>query len=219
MKDKELISLWKQQESKIDQLMSINSKLLQNQLTQKANKALFGMKAEKVLGIVLGTFYLLFLGFLLVVGLKATGFNPDFFVVSVGSILLVNLKVYIDYIRHLVYLNQIDFEGTVSEIQDRLLKIKFSLIKSTRIVVLQIPFYTTFHLSINWFPGQADPTWILIQSCITGLFMIISIAAFWYITPKNADKKWVKWLISSAGGTQIEESLEHLKELEDLKLQ
>lgn len=217
MKDQELLSLWKQQESKMDQLMKMNIELLKEQLNQKAKKALFGMKAEKVTGIVFGTFYVLFLGIVLSIGLKATNFRLDFFHVSVGMIFLVNLLVLINYIKNLVMVSQVKFDGSIASTQKQLLDLKVSLVKTMRIVVIQIPFYTTFHLSSNWFPAQASTPWLLIQMIITGIFTLASVYAFIQFKPENVDKKWVKWMISSAGGSQIERSLEDLKELENFR--
>lgn len=219
MEDQELIGLWKKQETKIDQLMSINAQLLKERTSEKMRKALFGIKAEKVTGIVFGIVYIFFLGALLSIGLKATSFKPDFFNISVGVIFLVNIKVFADYIKHLVMANQIKFDGSVTEIQKQLLDLKVSLIKTVRIVVIQIPFYTTFHLSTNWFPSQASEPWVIVQLLITGIFTFAAAWVYFNFKPENTDKKWVKWMISSAGGTQIEKSLEQLKELEVFKSQ
>ena len=217
MEDQELLRLWKKQENKIDELLNINSQLLKEQISQKARKALVGLKAEKVLGIVTGAIYILFLGALLGIGVAATPYKIDFFVLSIGAIFLVNLKVFIDYIRHLVMVSQINFERPVADIQEQLLTLKLSLINSTRFVVLQIPFYTTWHLSNSWFPNHVNPSWVIIQYVITGLFACLAVFLFWYIKPKNAGKKWVKWVISSAGISHIEKSLIQLQELKDFK--
>jgi hypothetical protein len=40
---------------------------------------------------------------------------------------------------------------------------------------------------------------------------------FFTFKPENAQKKWVKWMILSAGGSQIEKSIAQLEELERLK--
>ncbi len=217
MEDQELIGLWKRQETKIDQLMSLNTQLLKERTSEKMRKAFFGIKAEKVTGIIFGILYIFFLGTLLAIGLKATSFRLDFFHVSVGVIFLVNIKVFADYIKHLVMANQIEFDGSVTKIQKQLLDLQVSLIKTFRIVVIQIPFYTTFHLSVNWFPSQASEPWIVVQLLITGIFTVASIWIFVNFKPQNAHKKWVKWMISSSGGTQVERALEQLKELETFK--
>lgn len=217
MEDQELLTLWKKQETKIEELLNFNTELLKEQISQKAEKALFGLKAEKILGIVTGAIYILFLGTLLGIGIAANPHRVDFFVISIGAIFLVNLKVFIDYIRHLVMVNQINFEKPVADIQEQLLTLKLSLINSTRFVVLQIPFYTTWHLSSSWFPNHANPSWVIIQYTITGLFACLAVLLFLHIKPKNAGKKWVKWVISSAGISHIEKSLIQLQELKDFK--
>jgi len=214
MKDQELIGLWKQQETKIDQLISINTQLLRERTHEKMRKALFGLKSEKAIGIVFGLLYIFFLGIVLSIGLKATSFHPDFFTISIGVIFLVNIKVLADYIKHLVMANQIKFDGSVTEIQKQLLDLKVSLLRSMRVVVIQIPFYTTFHLSINWFPSQVSEPWLIIQLITSGVFTGIAVWVFINLKPENINKKWVKWLISSGGGTQIEKSLTQLEDLE-----
>ncbi|PZX58086.1 hypothetical protein [Algoriphagus chordae] len=219
MQNQDILSLWKTQESKIDQLMSLNLQLLREQQSQKMKKAMWGMKAEKITGIAFGSLYLLFLGAVLGIGLKATDFQPDFFTISVAVIFIVNIKVFSDYIRHLVMANQIRYDGSVAEIQAQLIELKFSLIRSMRIVAIQLPFYSTFHLSLSYFPSQAPTVWLITQLIITGLFTVLAVWIFVNFKPENADKKWVKWMISTAGGTQIEKSLEQLEELESFKNQ
>lgn len=217
MKDQELIGLWKHQESKIDQLMSMNMQLLREQSNTKMRKSLFGIKVEKVTGIVIGFLFVFILGFILATGLKATSFQLGFFTVSIGVIFIVNIKVLADYIKHLVLLNRINFDGSVAEIQKQLIELKLSMIKSMRIVVIQIPFYTTFYLSSSWFPSQTPPELIIIQLIITGIFTFAAAWIFFNFKPENFHKKWVKWLISSTGATQIEKSLAQLEDIEELK--
>lgn len=216
MKDQDLLALWKSQDQKIEHLMAVNAKLLKEQLSRKAEKALGGLKAEKITGIVFGLPYLLILGTILYFGLQASSLSGNYFLISITGIFLVNLKVFIDYLRHLVLSYQIDFAGTVMEIQKKLLDLRHSLILSVRYVGLQLPFYSTWYLDSSWFPGEANLAGIIIQAFITLSFTAVAIWIFVKFRPENTHQKTVKWLFWIAGIKEVNRSLEELKELEAL---
>lgn len=217
MKEQELLSLWKAQDQKIEQVMAMNAKILKEQISQKSKKALFGLKAEKITGIVFGGIYILILGAVLGVGIKSGSFTGNYFLWSIAAIFLINLKIFIDYVRHLVMSLQIDFSGPVAQIQSQLIELRLSLIRSVRYIGFQLPFYSTFHLHGSWFPSEANLAGIIIQVVITLSFTAVAIWIFVKFRPENANQKVVKWLMAIAGIKEVNQSLAQLEELEKLK--
>ncbi len=217
MKDQELVNIWKSQESKVERLWAINKILLQERVKRKSSEAMTNWIGEKILGLVVGFFYILFLGALVGLGVSSGSISGNYFLISVGIIFLINLKVYIDYIKHLVMSLRIDFSGPVVEIQAKLVEMRISLIKGMKIWVLQIPFYTTFHLSSSWFPQQADPAWVVIQILVTSLFVIGAIWVIWTLREENLNSKSAKFLISAAGGDPLDKALAVYQEVKDFE--
>ncbi|MHA7129438.1 hypothetical protein [Algoriphagus namhaensis] len=216
MKDQELLALWKSQDQKIESLLAMNTKILKEQVSGKAKKALGGLKAEKITGIVFGSVYLVILGALVGFGVMSGNFSGNYFLWSVTAIFLINLKIFLDYIRHLVMSLKIDFSGAVAEIQAQLIELRLSLIRSVRYIGLQLPFYSTLHLHSSWFPGQANLAGIIIQCVITLSFTAIAIWIVVKFRPENSNQKTVKWLMSLAGIKEVDRALKELHEIEDL---
>ncbi|MDR1633238.1 MAG: hypothetical protein LBR97_10270, partial [Dysgonamonadaceae bacterium] len=122
-----------------------------------------------------------------------------------------------DYIRHLVMANEVDFSGSVVAIQQQLAKIRLSILYHSRIMFLQIPFYTTIYLSDFWFPGKVNWIYIVFQILFTGAFT--GLAVWFYINhkPENLHKKWLKSMVNGSGGKYIEKALAFYNELETFK--
>ena len=215
MNDQEILALWKTQESKIEKVMAINSKILKEQISQKSKEALFGFKAEKITGIIFGLPYLIILGAILGIGLKVSSLSGNYFLISIGLIFLINLKIFADYVRHLVLSYQIDFSGAVADIQKKLIELRFSLIRSVRYIGFQLPFYSTLHLDSSWFPSQANAVGIIIQILITGIFTFAAIWIFMNFKPENSNHKIVKNLFFIAGIKEIDQSMQQLEELKN----
>ena len=219
MKDEEIINLWKVQEAKLEQTMAINLQLLKEMKGQKAESALRSLKALKVTGVVLGLIYLVILGALLFFAISHYSPGANYFIVSMGAIFLINVKAVADYIKHLVLVNRINYEGKVVEIQEKLTALQLSIINHTRIMFLQLPFWTTFYLSSAWFPQNVGRGYMIFQITFTALF---TLAAYWLyknITVANADKKWFKGLINGSGGKSVRRALEYYRAIEEFKMQ
>ncbi len=216
MNDQEILALWKSQDQKIEQVLAMNSILLKEQISQKAKKTLYGLKAEKITGIIVGLPYLLILGTILGIGFQVSSLSGNYFLISIGMIFLINLKIFADYIRHLILSYQIDFSGAVSDIQKQLIDLRISLIRSVRYIGFQLPFYSTLHLDSSWFPSQANTLWILIQILITGLFTFAAIWIFLNFKPENSNHWIIKKLFFIAGLKEVDQSLAQLEEIKNL---
>ena len=217
MENLDIINLWKAQDAKIEQSLAINKKLLLEVLNQKAQSALTSLRIGKVFGIIAAVLYLNLLGFLLFYAITNYSASANYFIVSIGIIFLINIKALYDYIKHLIWTTAINYDGNVTEIQHKLSKLQLSIIKHVRIMFLQFPFWTTFYLSSNWFPGQVNWIYICLQIVITGSFAFLSYWVFKNLTIENIGKKWVRNIISGSGGKQTKKALEFYKEIQQFK--
>jgi hypothetical protein len=217
MKDEEIISLWKLQEAKLEQTMAINMQLVKEIKSQKAQKALRSLKIFKAGGVVTGIIYLMILGALLSFAIRHYSPAANYFIVSMGAIFIINVKAVADYIKHLVWASEISYEGSVVEIQEKLARLELSIIAHTRVMFLQLPFWTTFYLSSSWFPQSAAWGYVVLQCTITALFTWLAYWLYKNITIENANKKWFKGLINGSGVKSVREAWEYYHEIEEFK--
>lgn len=217
MEDKELLGMWKAQNEKIEQSLSINRKLLIETINQKAQTSLRSLKKLKTIGIVSFVLYLIVLGYVLFYAFSNYSAVSGYFMVSLSAIFLINLRGLVDYIKHLVWTNNINYNGSVTEIQQKLSMLQVSIVSHTKIMVLQLPFWTTFYLSDSWFPSNVGVPYIIFQVLLTGG---LTYLAYWLYKNQNVgnlDKKWYKTLIAGSGGRSVKNALEFYKEIETFK--
>jgi hypothetical protein len=217
MNEQELINLWKAQGAKLDQSLTLNEHLLADVTTQKVRSSLSALSRFKARGIITLVIYLMILGLLLSVALIDYSPAANYFIVSIAAIFLINIKALYDYIKHLAWVNSIDYSQPVITIQQKLSKFQFSIIQHNRIMTLQFPFFTTFYLSESWFPQSAPVGLIILQMAVTSAFTYLSFWLYKNLTIENIDKKWFRVFYSGSGGKRIEEAFAFYKELKDFK--
>lgn len=217
MENSELITIWKAQNEKLEKTLAINQKLLKENINQKAKSTLRGLVRLKTAGIVAFMLYLLVLGFVVFIAIANYSSAFNYFIVSVAAIFLINFKGFSDYIRIIVLVNNIDYNGSIMEIQQQLSRLQLSIINHAKIMWLQLPFFSTFYLSNTWFPQDSAAGYIILQVAVTGSLIYLSYWLYKNHKPENLDKKWFRTMISGSGGKSVADALEFYKELEDFK--
>jgi hypothetical protein len=217
MENTELINIWKEQNAKIEKTLAINQLLLREAIDSKTRTSLKSLVRLKTSGIITFVFYLLLLGYGLVYAFSNYSSAWNYFIVSVSAIALINIKGFSDYIRHLVWINNIDYNGSIIEIQQQLSRLQLSIIKHAKIMCLQFPFFTTFYLSNKWFPQEVGFGYIAFQVLLTGSFIYFSYWLYKNHKLENLDKKWFRNMIAGSGGKPVLEALAFYKEMEAFK--
>lgn len=217
MNDQELLTIWKAQNEKIEQSLSINQKLLIEVVNQKAQTSLRSLKRIKTLGIVSFILYFVILGYLLFFAVSNYTSAANYFIVSMLAIMFINARGFVDYIKHLTWANNINYSGSITSIQQKLSELQLSIVKHTKIMVLQLPFWTTFYLSDRWFPNQVGVPYIIFQIILTGGFTYLAYWLYKNQKVENLDKKWYQNLIAGSGGKAVRKALEFYKEIETFK--
>ncbi|MDN3657363.1 hypothetical protein QWZ08_17055 [Ferruginibacter paludis] len=217
MEETNFVLLWKEQYEKIDQSLVINKQLLKEVISQKAESALQSLIRFKTRGIVAAVVYLILLGMFLFYAISHYSSSGNYFILSIGAIFLINVKALYDYIKHLVWTNNIDYNGSITEIQQKLTKLQLSVLRHSRFMVLQFPFWTTFYLSDKWFPHSVSWDYIIFQFLLTSSFTFLAYWLYKNQTMESANKKWVKTLIEGSGGKSIIKAIAFYKELETFK--
>lgn len=217
MENTELISIWKEQNAKIEKTLAINQLLLREVIDSKARTSLKSLVRLKTSGIIAFVFYLLLLGYGLVYAFSNYSSAWNYFIVSVSAIALINVKGFSDYIRHLVWTNGINYNGSIIEIQQQLSRLQLSIIQHAKIMCLQFPFFTTFYLSNKWFPQDVGFGYIVFQVLFTVSFIYLSYWLYKNHKLENLDKEWFRNMIAGSGGKPVLEALEFYKEMEAFK--
>jgi len=213
MNELELQSIWNAYDKKLEKSLKLNLKIFEELQTSKAKSKLGSLSAIKVVGIVLGILWNLFLGVLI----YGNHFKNLYFTISVGLIMLFGIVAIATYIKHLVLINEINYTESITATQSKLAELQVSTIRVTGFLWLQMPFYTTFFWNNDWVM-KGDLGFWLIAFPITLAFAALAIYLYRNITPENLDKKWVKKLMVMGVEYQhLVAAGELLQEIEEFK--
>ena len=220
MDDNELKSIWKDYDRRLEearvlnlQSWALNLQCFETLQRQKITSKLGKLAVIKVVIAAVGIIWVLFLGFLVLHSLQ---WPKIFFTASVGILFLFNVYAVVEYIRHLVLIRQINNSETIVHTQLKLAELQSATLRVTRILFLQIPFYTTFYYSPQWIMS-GDPGFWLITLPVTGLLTLAAIWLYRNISYRNADKKWFKMLFAGPEWNYVLQSAGFIKEIEEFK--
>lgn len=217
MEDIDIINTWKAQNTKIEQTLALNLKLLREIVDGKAQSAVRSLTMLKSTLLFFGILYLIALGGLISFALSRYSPAWNYFIASVAAIFAINLFAVITYIKHLVWLSEINYDGTIADIQQKLSKLQLSIIQLTRIMYLQTPFFTTFYLSSNWFPQLTPWPYTLFQLVMTAAGVYSSWWVFQNMKIEKMDNKLVKGLLNGSGRETVQKAMDFYKEVEEYK--
>jgi hypothetical protein len=205
----------KLEEAKVLNLQSwvLNLQCFEALQKQKAKSKLRSLMNFKIIAVILGILWILFLGYLLFYLMEM---QKIFFVISVAAIILFTLTAIIMYVHHIILIHKINNTESVLEAQEKLAHLKLSTLNITRFLFLQTPFYCTFWWSFNFIENSPKPFWF-ISFPIALLFAFASIWLFKNISIKNIHKKWFKILFNSAEWTSLIKANNFLREIESFK--
>ncbi|MEI9957398.1 MAG: hypothetical protein WDM90_14145 [Ferruginibacter sp.] len=71
-------------------------------------------------------------------------FKNIYFEVSVGAIFLFSSYACVVYIQQIIFIKKLDYSDSIISTQKKLAQLQLSTINTTRIVLLQLPFHTTW---------------------------------------------------------------------------
>jgi hypothetical protein len=220
MQDIELSAIWKQYDEKLDQarLLNLQSWALNLQSFEmhqkfKAKSTLGKLANYKMVLVVFGIAWVMFLGFLI---LHSLVWSKIFFVVSVSAIAIITLIAVWVYIRQVMLLNEISNTESVVKAQEKLSRLQNGTIRVTRILFLQSPFYCSWFLTADMIQKNPQAFW-LITVPIFCLFAIVSVWLYFNIHIKNAHKKWFRVLFSSREWTDLLDAQAFYNEIENFK--
>lgn len=205
-----ILDLWKQYDQKIEKSISLNRKLIAELQQQKAKNVLKPTKNIKFFAVAMG---LLYVGFLAYLVFNSLAFKNLFFVASLSVSIVITIVAIAYYIHQITLINEIDNSESILQIQQKLSTLQASTLKTAGILLLQLPFYSTWYITFDWI--RESPTqFYFIHVPIVLLFAWAGIWLFRNINIKNMDKKWFKFLFQGTEWKAIIRSGQFLKEIE-----
>ncbi|MES2329163.1 MAG: hypothetical protein V4539_06130 [Bacteroidota bacterium] len=220
MEDLELKDIWRSYDKKIAEAQVLNAqswllnlRCFESIQQQKAQSKLKSLARFKTAAVVLGIFFLLLLGLLI----WGNHFVNPYFTISMGAIFLFSLYAIIVYIKHIILIRQLDYDGNIIDTQKKLAGLQSSTFQSTRIMWLQMPFYSTWFWDNKWITETGSKFW-LIALPVTVLFTLLAIFLYHNIRVENMHKRWVRSLMMSGPEYKnVVRSMEFLNEIEEFK--
>lgn len=186
MEDITLLELWKTQDQKLEKSLQLNMYLIGTLQKDRAKNKLDKLARFKQVALVLGIAWGIFLG----VVIYGNGFRNIYFEISVIAIFLFNLYACIAYARQIILIRKLDYSDTIVSTQKKLSGLQVSTINITRVLMLQLPFYTT------WFYRHDlvlhDRHFQLVSFTATFIFLLTGIWLYRNITVENMKTKWLR---------------------------
>ncbi len=220
MEDLELKNIWQSYDQKIAEAQVLNAqswllnlRCFESIQQQKAQSKLNSLVRFKTRAVILGILLVLLLIFLI----WANHFENPYFAISMGAIAIFSLYAVIIYIRHIILIRQLNYEGKIIDTQKKMAVLQSSTFQSTRIMWLQMPFYTTWFWHSKWVFYTSIKFWF-IAFPITLLFTLLAIFLYKNIRMENMHKRWVRSLMMTGPEYKnLLKSMEFLNEIEEFK--
>lgn len=215
MNDTDLKYLWQTGNEQIALSQKSDKTSLDKLTKRNVSHFLSSMKPIKIFTLLVGLLWVLGIGYVLLkLTINAYEQVSLYFLYSAYFQVMLTAVAAILYIIQLSTLYSIDFNKPVVILQKTLIKLKASTLNVTRILILQLPFWTTFYWNESMFENGTLPLFIL-QGAVTISFTYLSLWLFFHLKFENADKWWFKLLLQGKEWEPIITSIGILNEIEE----
>lgn len=215
MNDTDLKYLWQTGNNQIAISQKSDKTSLDKLTKRNVSHFLSSMKPIKIFTLLAGLLWVLGIGYVLI---KLTIIAYDqvspYFLYSAFFQVMLTAMAVILYIIQLSTLYSIDFNKPVVILQKTLINLKASTLNVTKILILQLPFWTTFYWNESMFKNGTLPLFIL-QGAVTISFTCLAIWLFFNLKYENADKWWFKLLLQGKEWEPLITSIGILNDMEE----
>ncbi len=218
MEDEYLKGVWNSPNNEIGILFNIDDQFFETIQIKKAKSKLKSLLFPKTIGILLGLGWISFVFMLIYFCVLFTPMSVGkFFLVGSFSMILIStvLAVFL-YIKDIFTIKQIDNCESVTITQRKLATLQFSIMKSVRILWIQLPFYTIWYLNYELIMHGSIIFWV-VQFFCTGLTTWLAVWLFKNINYENLNNKRVRNFMRGYGFYSVIQSLDFVKEIDSFK--
>lgn len=211
MQDTEMMNLWKLYDRKLEENLSLNRQNAADITRLKVQSFVSSMTPLKIFTVILG---ILWVGFIdvLIIGLFSVA--SPFFLVSAAAIALLNKLAIGIYLYQLILIHQVDVNEPILATQEKIARLKSSTLWIARLLFLQLPFWTTFYLTVATFKN-GNIALLLLQVLITLAFTFLAVWLFRNIRYANRDKKWFRLIFSGREWDPVLKSMDLLGQVQE----
>jgi len=208
----EFQQLWKAYDAKLERSLQLNQRLWEDMQKQKATSALRPLLRTGVVGIITGVLWAALMGFLAyrlrTQPVMAISFGVFFIctVIGIGA-----------YIRDITVIGGVDYAGDIVYAQEKLARLRGSMIRTFRVIWLQLPFWSTFFVS-NAMLREGMWQTLLIEVPVFLVRTAVALFLYRNVTVENARrKKWVAAFLRGSGARSVARAISLLDEIETFK--
>lgn len=215
MNDTDLKYLWQTGNEQIAISQKSDKTSLDNLTKRNVSHFLSSMKPIKIFTLLVGLLWVFSIGYVLIkLTINAYDQVSLYFLYSAYFQVMLTAVAVILYIIQLSTLYSIDFNKPVVILQKTLINLKASALNVTKILILQLPFWTTFYWNESMFKNGTLPLFIL-QGAVTISFTCLAIWLFFNLKFENADKWWFKLLLQGKEWEPLITSIGILNDMEE----
>ena len=215
MNDTDLKYLWQAGNNQIAISQKSDKTSLDNLTKRNVSHFLSSMKPIKIFTLLVGLLWVFSIGYVLIkLTINAYDQVSLYFLYSAYFQVMLTAMAVILYIIQLSTLYSIDFNKPVVILQKTLINLKVSTLNVTKILILQLPFWTTFYWNESMFKNGTLPLFIL-QGAVTISFTCLAIWLFFNLKFENADKWWFKLLLQGKEWEPLITSIDILNDMEE----
>ena len=215
MNDTDLKYLWQTGNEQIAISQKSDKTSLDKLTKRNVSHFLSSMKPIKIFTLLVGLLWVFSIGYVLIkLTINAYDQVSLYFIYSAYFQVMLTAVAVILYIIQLSTLYSIDFNKPVVILQKTLINLKASTLNITKILILQLPFWTTFYWNESMFKNGTLPLFIL-QGAVTISFTYLSLWLFFHLKFENADKWWFKLLLQGKEWEPLITSINILNEMEE----
>ena len=208
-----LTSMWKAQESKVNESLKLNREALSEIKILKAKSRLRSYTALNVFTLVTGIA-------MVNVGAFFAYNNADTIYLLLSGVVfsLWSLMICFSAVAQLKRIIELDYGKPVIEVQSNLRKIQLSALYYFKMSLMIAPFYFVFMLMFAKLFFNVDlisigsEAWLNAQYIFSGVMALVAIGLYRALAEKNVDKPFVRFIMQGCGG-QICEAAEELNKL------
>lgn len=213
MEDAAIINLWKSYGQRLEESLQLNRQNAEEITRLKVKSFLSSMKPYKILAVIVGIIWVGLIDILIITTFRQANW---FFIISAGIQVLLTKLAIIIYLYQLILIHLADISEPILQTQHKLARLKSTTLWVTRILVLQLPVWTTFYWNKSMLENGNIPLYLL-QTVITLCFTFAAVWLFVNIKYKNKDKKWFRLIFEGKEWTPVLKSIELLNQVKEYK--
>lgn len=213
MEHKAILELWKSYDKKLEEQIHLNRKNAEEINKIKAGTFITAMTPLKLFTVVVGLGWVSLVGTIVI---NMIGTASIAFLISAGLQTTLTAIAILLYVYQLVTIYQYNSNEPVIEAQKKLVTLKSTTLWSARLLLLQLPLWTTFYWNESMLHSW-DIWQFIVQGIITAIFTYSAIWLCRNIKYENKDKKWFRFIFSGKEWDPVLESVELLKEIREFE--